>query len=356
MTSRTGRILVTISIPVLDEEGNIDRLISRLQKVAADNADFDFEFLVTDNASSDNTFSKLAVRAASEPRLRVLRLSRNFGFQRSIWINLLNARGAAAVQIDADLQDPPELITEFIRKWREGYKVVYGIRRKRRENWLLRMARKIHYRLINAISEAPIPVDAGDFRLIDRAVIEHLRSWNDRTPYLRGIIASIGYPQIGIPYDRTERVSGRSKFNFARLVSLSFDGVCSQSTKPLQIITLFGFSVSFITLLLMIYYLSVYLFITHEYAGFTTLVLLTLGSIGLNSAFIGLLGEYVGRTYSTVRGGPVAIVADRIDSFGSDDAKAADPMRALGDPLRYVEPASDQRSAPAAASAAGDQA
>lgn len=318
----TKRQLITISIPVLNEEANIDHLISRLQNVAQKSPEVDFEFLVTDNASTDNTFAKLAEKAANEPRLRVLRFSRNFGFQRSVLVNLLNARGAAAIQVDADLQDPPELIPEFLAKWRDGYKVVYGIRRRRKEHVLLKMARKLHYRLIDHLSEIDVPLDAGDFRLIDRAVIEHLRTYEDRAPYLRGTIASIGFPQIGIPYDRSNRQAGSSKFNLFSLIALSIDGICSQSTKPLQFITLFGFGVSALSVLLIAIYLFFYLASdANEARGFTTLVLLVLTSIGLNAAFIGLLGEYVGRIFTTVRRGPVAVIADRIEPLKQVDGQ-----------------------------------
>lgn len=314
MNAPQGRRLVTISIPVLNEEGNIDRLIGRLQEVTSGLPQYDFEFLFTDNASTDDTFAKLADHARREFRIRVLRFSRNFGFQRSILVNLLNARGDAAIQIDADLQDPPELIADFLEKWSEGYKVVYGIRRNRRENIVQQLARKIHYRLIALLSEIEVPIDAGDFRLIDRTVINYLSEFEDRTPYLRGIVASIGFPQIGIPYARAERTIGITKFNFLKLLSLSIDGICSQSTKPLQYITIFGFGVSILAVLLIAGYLIRYvLYPVPDERGFTTLVLLTLSSIGLNAAFIGLLGEYVGRIYSTVRRSPLAIIADRIE-------------------------------------------
>jgi polyisoprenyl-phosphate glycosyltransferase len=307
--------LVTVSIPVFNEEGNIDRLLERLDGVAKLNSQYAFEFLFTDNASTDGTFAKLATKAASDPRIRVLRFSRNFGFQRSTLTNLINARGAAAIQLDADLQDPPELISEFLTKWREGYKVVYGIRRRRIENWMLRATRKIHYRLIEALSETAIPVDAGEFRLIDRVIIEQLKTYVDHSPYLRGLIASLGFPQIGIPYDRAERVAGHSKFNFAKLLALSLDGICSQSTKPLQYITVFGFLTSILSVVFIVGYLCLYLF-SAVYAprGFTTLVLLVLVSIGMNAAVVGLLGEYVGRIYNNVRGGPTTIIVERIES------------------------------------------
>lgn len=317
ITDRSHRRLISISIPVLNEEENIDALILRLGTLAEDNPRYDFEFVVTDNASTDDTFAKLAEHAAREPRLRVFKFSRNFGFQRSILYNLLQTRGDAAVQIDADLQDPPELIASFLERWEAGYKVVYGIRRKRREGIAIGLARKLHYRLLRSLSEVEVPVDAGDFRLIDRVVIEHLREFEDRSPYLRGIISSIGYPQIGIVYDRSERTAGVSKFNFFKLLALSIDGLCSQSTKPLQYITMFGFAVSGISIALIISYIAVYLFSSgDDPRGFTTLVLLMLVSIGLNAAFVGLLGEYIGRIFSTVRGGPIAIVSDRIEPLG----------------------------------------
>jgi glycosyltransferase involved in cell wall biosynthesis len=312
--SQGDRKLITISVPVLNEEGNIDRLVDRLHVVAKQNAEYDFEFVFTDNASTDGTFAKLAEKAVVDRRIRVLRLSRNFGFQRSILTNLLNARGAAAIQIDADLQDPPELVADFLAKWETGYKVVYGVRRQRPEYWVLRLARKAHYRMIRALSEVEVPLDAGDFRLVDRIIIEHLRTYVDQTLYLRGIIASLGYPQIGIPYDRTARAAGRSKFNFVKLIALSFDGICSQSTKPLHYITVFGFLTSIVVAIMVLMYLLIFFFSSYDLPpGFTTLALLMLTSIGINAAFVGLIGEYVGRIYNNVRGGPITVIVDRIE-------------------------------------------
>ena len=321
----TARALITISIPVLNEADNIDALIERLRAVAAVNAKYDFEFVFTDNASTDETFQKLAEIALTEPRMRVFRFSRNFGFQRSILFNLLEARGRAAIQIDADLQDPPELFSEFLKKWEEGYEVVYGIRRQRPEGLLLQLARKAHYRLLRALSETDVPVDAGDFRLVDRKVIENLRNLKDRDPYLRGIIASIGFSQIGIVYDRVERKAGRSKFNLPKLVALSLDGIVSQSTRPLQLITLFGFFASAFCVLATVAYSVAYVFAFASFPrGFTTLVLLILISIGLNAAMIGILGEYVGRIFNMTRGGPIAIVSDRIEPVDDTQAQRMD--------------------------------
>ena len=320
------RRLISICVPVLNEAENIPRLIARLNQLAEANPAYDFEFLFTDNASTDDTFAMLAEAAQSDSRIRALSFSRNFGFQRSVLTNLLNAKGDAAVQVDADLQDPPELITEFLAKWEQGYKVVYGIRRRRQENVVINSARLLFYRLIRALSEVDVPVDAGDFRLIDRTIIEQLRTYQDRSPYVRGLISSIGFSQIGIPYDRAARIAGTSKFNFSKLVLLAVDGICSQSTKPLHYITLFGIGISLISFLSAFIYMIAYFFVDYDAPGFTTLVLIVLASIGVNALFIGIIGEYVGRIYDNVRSAPLVIVDRRIEPL-DQPAQTASPSQ-----------------------------
>lgn len=314
--------LITISIPVLNEADNIGPLLQRLRQVTDSQPKYDFEFLFTDNASNDATFERLAEAARSDTRIRVVRFTRNFGFQASILENYLRAKGDAAIQIDADLQDPPELIPEFIATWESGYKVVYGIRRTRDEGRLLRNLRRVFYRIINRISDQDIPVDAGDFRLIDRSIIEHLREVKDNSPYIRGIISEFGYRQIGVPYDRTARTSGKSKFRPMSLIRLASDGICSQSTKPLEFITVFGFVVSFLSLLAAGFYFVWFILVTRKPpTGFTTLVILVLLSIGTNAAFVGVLGEYIGRIFRNTRQIPRPIVSDIIDSDQAIDRR-----------------------------------
>jgi polyisoprenyl-phosphate glycosyltransferase len=308
------RKLITISVPVYNEADNITRLLAKLRELAAANPIYDFEFLFSDNASEDKTYELLKQEAQNDKRIRVIRFSRNFGFQRSILTNFLNARGDAAIQIDADLQDPPELISEFLRHWEKGYKVVYGIRKRRPESWLLEMTRKTYYRLIDRLSEVDVPPDAGDFRLIDRVIIAHMPELKDRAPYLRGYIASLGYPQIGIAYDRSARQAGSSKFRLPALIKLAIDGVCSQSTLPLHYITMLGFLICAIAFASTILYLSIFLINPSAIPeGFTTLALLMFFSIGLNALFIGVIGEYVGRIFDNVRGHPMTIVEKRIE-------------------------------------------
>lgn len=310
----TARPLITLLIPVYNESPNIGPLEQALQPVMAQLAHrFEFEILVTDNHSEDDTFALLQQWSAREPRLRVLRFSRNFGFQRSILTGYLNAQGAAAIQLDCDLQDPPSLIVAFIAAWQAGNKVVYGVRRGRKEGFAITLLRKVFYRLINALSETPLPLDAGDFRLVDRVVIEELRKVEDFHPYLRGSIALMGFDQLGIAYDRAERVHGESKFNMASLVRLAIDGILNHSTVPLRVATYTGLGVSMLTFGgLCAYAIARLLFGQTWPAGFATLTVLILLSLSLNALFLGIIGEYLGRIYQQVKKRPIAIVEKRL--------------------------------------------
>jgi dolichol-phosphate mannosyltransferase len=308
------RRLITVSIPILNEEDNLRALLSKLDTIAAAEADYQFEFLFTDNASTDGSFELLTELAKKDARIRALRFSRNFGFQKSILTNFLNARGDAAIQIDADMQDPPEMISDFLRKWEEGYKVVYGIRRHRRESRILHWARRTYYKFVSAISETDVPRDAGDFRLVDRSILDHLHSVEEQTPYLRGLIASLGYAQIGLLYDRSERKFGVSKFKLLQLIELGLDGITAQSVRPLRLITMFGFLVTFFAIIGGLYYFIIRFFLHTEMpSGFTTIILFLLFLIGLNAFLLGIIGEYVGRIFNNTRGLPLTIIERRIE-------------------------------------------
>lgn len=312
--------LVTISVPVLNEADNIKPLLERLRAVADCNSRYEFEFLFTDNASTDATFERLAEEAMRDSRIRVLRFTRNFGFQTSVLSNYQNANGDAAIQIDADLQDPPELFSDFLAAWEKGYKVVYGIRRSRPENYFLRSARKLFYRGLASLSTVDLPVDAGDFRLIDRTVIEELRKVRDDAPYIRGTIAQFGFKQIGIPYDRAERKRGTSKFRLLSLIRLAVDGVCSQSTKPLELISLSGAILSFLSFFGALFYFTWFIFVVRKPPqGFTTLVILILMSTSIQMAFIGMLGEYIGRIFRNTRHIHAPIIDQRIEPIRTDE-------------------------------------
>ena len=312
------RKLISIVVPVFNEEENLAPLHGALCSVLDQVADrYDFELLFTDNHSTDRTFEILAGIANRDRRVRVLRFSRNVGFQRSIFTGLLHAAGCAAIQIDSDLQDPPELILQFLERWEKGSQVVYGERSSRQESWWMSSTRRFFYRLINLLSEDALPVDAGDFRLVDRSILDQLKLMEDYQPYLRGAIAAMGFNQIGVPYDRAARTRGRSKFGLAQLFGLAFDGILNHSVVPLRIATYTGLAVSIMTLLGVLgYAVAKIIFHMPWPPGFTTLATLILVSISLNALFLGVIGEYLGRIYQQVKKRPLAILEYEVDKNG----------------------------------------
>src|SRR6266581_1700482 len=310
--------LISICVPVFNEESNIEPLYSALLPIMDQLSErYEFELLFTDNHSTDRTFEALEQLAQRDVRVRAIRFSRNFGFQRSIATSYANARGDAAIQIDCDLQDPPALILEFVRKWEEGYRVVYGVRSSRQEHWWMNSIRKLFYRIIDSLGEDELPLDAGDFRLVDRCVLDELRQIDDYQPYLRGTIAALGFDQIGISYDRSERQHGESKFSFGELIGLALDGILNHSVVPLRIATYLGLGVSLTTLLGTIGYLVGRLFLAKNWPpGFASVIILLMGSLSLNALFLGIIGEYLGRIYRQVKRGPLTVVEREINPMG----------------------------------------
>lgn len=307
--------LISIVVPVYNEELNINPFYEAVRELTARLAGrFDFEFVFTDNHSTDQTFSMLSAVASLDQRVRVFRFSRNFGYQRSIMTGYMLAKGDAAIQLDCDLQDPPELIEVFLDHWLAGADVVYGVRVKRQEGWSISLARATFYRLVDKLSEDEIPVDAGDFRLISRRIINLLRSFEDAQPYLRGTIAALGFKQVGVKYERAARIRGESKFPLSKLMSLAIDGILNHSTVPLRLSTYFGLIVSGITLIGLVGYTLSKLLLRSEWpAGFATLAALILSSISINAMLLGIIGEYLGRMYMQGKKRPLTIIEQQID-------------------------------------------
>lgn len=333
--SRPGKPLLSIVVPVYNEEDNVGPFYEAVSKVMAGLADrYDWEFVFTDNHSEDRTFVRLRAIAARDPRVRVFRFSRNFGFQRSILTGYTKARGDAAVQLDCDLQDPPSMIADFLREWEAGYKIVYGVRTARKEGWFITLQRRIFYRVIDVLSEDRLPLDAGDFRLVDRQVLDELITLEDDRPYLRGTLAVMGFAQKGLPYVRAGRTAGESKFSTKALFSLAFDGILSHSIVPLRMATYTGLVVSLITLLLIVYFVVARIAFGQDWPrGYASSTIFTLLALSLNALFLGVIGEYVGRIYNQVRRRATTIIERSIDptaattGAGSDDAD----QRAGGD-------------------------
>lgn len=307
--------LLSIVVPVFNEEDNVEPLCHAVTRVMSSLSDrYDYELIFTDNHSTDNTFKRLEELASHDNRVRIFRFSRNFGFQRSIYTGYIKANGDAAIQLDCDMQDPPELIPEFLRLWEQGYQVVYGIRRSRKESVWINGLRKVFYRLIDLLSEDYLPHDAGDFRLLDRQVLDELKKVEDSQPYLRGTVAAIGFNQIGIPYDRAERVRGKSKFSWGDLIGLSMDGILNHSIVPLRIATFTGLVVSLITFIGLVVFFAGRLFFGRDWpAGFATTTVLILLSLSLNALFLGVIGEYLGRIFKQVKKRPLTIIEKEIN-------------------------------------------
>jgi len=309
------RKLITICVPVLNEAANIGTLYAAFVELRQQLADrYRFEFLFTDNHSSDGTFDLLSELAQRDSSVRVLRFSRNFGFQRSVLTGYLNARGDAVIQLDCDLQDPPSLIPRLLELWEAGNQVVYGVRSKRQEGRFITFTRQCFYRLIHRLSEHALPLDAGDFRLVDRRVIDELAKIDDATPYVRGTIAAMGFNQVGVPYERAARQGGESKFRCRDLVNLALDGMFNHSFVPLRLATYVSFAIALATFVLILAYTIGRMFFAQSWpAGFATLVVMILMSISLNALFFGILGEYIARIYRQVKKTPLTIVEKELN-------------------------------------------
>jgi glycosyltransferase involved in cell wall biosynthesis len=313
------RYRISVVIPCLNEGPNVDLSYREIVNVfnLPSMSDYDLEIIFSDNHSEDDTFDRVKAIAAIDRRVRGIRYARNIGFQRSILTGFRICRGEAAIQIDCDQQDPAILIPEFLRHWREGYKVVYGVRSRRKEGLIDQLSRKIFYRLLANVSEDPLPLDAGDFRLIDRKIIDVLRNLKDLHPYIRGVISAIGFSQIGIAYERRARTSGKSKFNVRRNLALATDALVNHSMAPLRLATWVAGG-----LLVLMVGAGIVLVISRVWVdqdwprGIALLAALQLFGIFMQAAFFGLLGEYVGRLYRQSKDQWPVVIEEQV---GEDD-------------------------------------
>lgn len=304
--------LVSIVIPARNEEGNIARLQTELLAAVA-GLPYEFEFIVIDNASEDQTGGLVKAICARDPRWKYMRFSRNFSVEMSITAGYRAANGQAIIVLYSDLQDPPEVIPRFLQKWKEGFDVVYGVRQVRPGEPVWRnLLVKYVYRTIVWAAEVPIPLDAGDFRLITKEVRDALEQCDEYNRYLRGLIAWLGFRQIGIPYARRARFSGVSKAPFWEMVFFAFNGITSFSLKPLRLFTIFGGIVLGVSGVAILIYTTLFLSGSPP-PGITTIIVLLIIAIGLNSFGIGVLGEYLGRTYSEVKRRPLYIVSESVN-------------------------------------------
>jgi glycosyltransferase involved in cell wall biosynthesis len=304
--------LVTIVIPARNEEANLLRLPGELAK-ALENTGYEYEFILVDNASTDRTGDLAKDLCHQDPRWRYIRFSRNFTVEMSVTAGYHFANGEAIIVLYSDLQDPPEVIPQLLAKWQEGYDVVYGVRHVRPGDPAWRnFAVKIAYRLISWFSDVPIPADAGDFRLITRQVRDALEECGEYNRYMRGLIAWLGFNQVGVPYERRPRLAGKSNAPVWGLLFFVFNAVTSFSLRPLRMFTLMGFVLLGVAAPMAFVYAFLW-FTGSAPPGITTIILLLLGTTGINSLGIGVLGEYVGRTYSEVKRRPLYILDEAVN-------------------------------------------
>lgn len=298
----------SIIAPVHNEELGLRELHRRVQEVM-DSAGEAWELMLVDDGSRDKSAQIIAELNALDPRVKGISLSRNYGFQMAVTAGLDHVKGDAVALIDADLQDPPEVLLEMIAKWREGYDVAYGQRSEREgETWFKLITAKYFYRIIHAITSVKIPTDTGDFRLMDRKVVDAIRQMPERHRFLRGMVAWVGFKQVAVPYKRHPRFAGATNFTVKKMFKFALDAITSFSYVPLQLATYLGFGLAIIGALAIIAVIIMRLSGSNDFAGqATTLVtVLFLGSIQLIG--MGIIGEYLGRIYDEVKGRPLYLM------------------------------------------------
>lgn len=306
---------ITVCIPIFNEAMNLPvavKAVKQLFETALSN--YECEIIITDNGSTDHSWSVVKELAAKTPNLKAFQFSRNFGYQNSIFAGLTYSSGDAVIELDADLEDPPAVILEFVKKWEEGYDVVYGVRKTRHGPFWLRLLIKVFYKLMTKFSEITIPENSGDFRLIDRKVVDVLKNLPERNLYLRGLVSYLGFKQIGVEYDRDPRISGKSKFNTFNYLVLAIDALTSFSKAPLRLIGVLGFILCGFSMLLAVYYLIGRVLHGTPIAGFTTLVVMILFFSSVNFIFLGVLGEYLSRIFDDAKNRPRVIIANSVNS------------------------------------------
>ena len=306
---------ISIIVPFYNKkeslESTIEKIITTKKKLEDK---YFFEIILLDNHSTD--ISKMQAKELSSKHdfISVIRQSRNFGYQANILTGYQNCTGDAAIQIDSDGQDNPELIIDLIQKWENGYDVVYGIRKNRNESIILKSVRKLFYRILNFISDINIPLDAGDFRLVDKKILQVLSLFKEKNIYLRGLISYMGFNQTGIEYYREERKKGISKYNLRGYFKLAFIAFFSFSKKPLTIIFITGLILFFFSFLLSTYYLFIFLNGNITQPGFVTLILCILIFFAINFLFLGIISFYIGLILDEVKDRPRYIIENNNDN------------------------------------------
>jgi len=313
MNDQNKAKLISIVTPCYNEEDNIEELCSRVEAVMA-SLPYDYEHICIDNSSTDGTVIKLKSIASRDKRLKLIINARNFGHLRSPYYGLLQASGDACVLIASDLQDPPEMISEFVEKWEKGCKIVLAVKPESAESKVMFFIRKAYYRLISLISEVPLVQNATGAGLFDRQVIDILRGIQDPYPYFRGLLCEIGFPIATVPFSQPKRLKGVTKNNFYTLYDLAMLGITNHSKIPLRLMAMSGFILAFLSLMVAFFFLIAKLFYWGSFELGTAPIVIGIFFFGAVQAFfIGILGEYVGSIHTKVRNMPLVIERERVN-------------------------------------------
>ncbi|MEX1653969.1 glycosyltransferase family 2 protein [Streptomyces pseudovenezuelae] len=311
------RSLVSYVLPVYNEEDGIKAFHTELTAALGERPELDFELVYVNDGSGDGSLAILKELAENDERVRVVDFARNFGHQIAITAGLDVARGDAVIVMDTDLQDPPRVSLELVDAWREGAEIVHARRRSRQDTAFKRATAHAYYRVLRSSTDVDIPLDTGDFRLLDRRVADELRKYRERSRFVRGIVASMGYRQTEVAFDRDERFAGETKYPLRKMARLAIDGMTSFSTAPLKMITRLGFVVLALSLLGILYALAMKFFRPDiTVSGWTMMMCVVLFLGGTQMLSLGVIGAYVGRIYSEAQGRPLYLVRDVIGGDG----------------------------------------
>ena len=310
----------SVIIPAYNEQEVIEESYKRLTAVMSQ-INEPYELLFIDDGSRDNTASILARICESDPNVKLLRFSRNFGHMPAITAGMDYAGGSAILVIDADLQDPPELFPKMIEKWREGYDVVYGKRSERKgETAFKKMSAGLYYRFLRRMTDVDLPVDTGEFRLIDRKVCDAIKRIKEKNRYIRGLVSWVGFRQTAVEYVREKRFAGETKYPFTKMIKFAMDGITSFSYKPLKLAAHLGFTISALSFFYLIIVLYQRLFTQTTTTGWASMVAVVLFSQGIVLMVLGLMGEYIGRIFEEIKDRPIYIIKEILN----DDSEAED--------------------------------
>ncbi len=306
--------LVSIIVPAFNEELVILEMYKRLKAILEDHQ-YPFEIIIVNDGSTDKTIDLVRTLCKRDRRVKLISFSRNFGHQIAISAGIDRAKGDVAIIIDADLQDPPEVIPRMIEKWAEGYDVVYGVREKRKgESVFKKVTASLFYRILEKMAPIEIPLDTGDFRLLDRKVVDELRKMPERSRFLRGMVSWVGFRQVNVKYVREERYAGVSKYPLPKMLNFAIDGILSFSTVPLRVASALGFLAASLSFVLLMYGLIVRFFYPAKaIPGWASIFVAVLFIGGVQLICIGILGEYLGRVYEETKGRPLYIISELLN-------------------------------------------